>query len=84
MQIVLDQNLIAESVVDKTNGSFGGKIGIFGSIFGCWHKRIGRPISTNKGSYRTCIECGARKKFDPENYKTLGTFYYPPSVSSRP
>lgn len=81
MQAVLDQNQIAESIVDRTNGSFGEKIGLFGKIFGCWHKRLGRPISTSKGSYRACLECGARKEFDAKSFMTLGTFYYPPSVS---
>ncbi len=34
MQAVFEQNRIAESTLDRTNGAFGNKIGIFGKIFG--------------------------------------------------
>jgi hypothetical protein len=81
MQGILDQNVIAESLVDKTNGSFGSKIGLFVKIFGCWHKELSRPFTNKKGSYRACLNCGARKHFDVKSFKTLGTFYYPPSVT---
>ncbi len=81
MQAVLEQNSIAERVIDRTESSFGRKIGLFGKIFGCWHRDLSRPFSSKKGSYRACLECGARKEFDISNFKTLGTFYYPPSVS---
>lgn len=81
MQAAFDQNLIAESLVTKTNGAFGKKIGIFGKLFGCWHKELSRPFRNKTGSYRVCIDCGARKEFDISSFKTLGTFYYPPSVS---
>ena len=84
MQGILEQNMIAERVNDRTNGSFGRKIGVFGKLFGCWHKELTRPFTTKKGSYRSCLNCGARKEFDTKNFKTLGTFYYPPSVASRP
>ena len=83
MQGILEQNMIAERVNDRTNGSFGRKIGVFGKLFGCWHKELTRPFTTKKGSYRSCLNCGARKEFDTKNFKTLGTFYYPPSVASR-
>lgn len=81
MQTFLEQNLIAAAVIDRTNGSFGRKIGVFGKLFGCWHKELSRPFTNKKGSYRTCLICGARKEFDTKSFKTLGTFYYPPSVA---
>jgi len=81
MQAVLEQNFIAERVIDKTEGSFGDKIGIFGKVFGCWHKRISRPFTNKKSSYRACLDCGARKRFDSESFKTVGPFHYPPAVS---
>ena len=84
MQGILEQNLIAERVLDRTNSSFGPKIGLVAKLFGCWHKELTRPFTTKKGSYRSCLDCGARAEFDTESFKTLGTFYYPPSVSSRP
>jgi hypothetical protein len=62
--------------VDDT--MFGKKVGLFGKIFGCGHKEISRPFSNGKVGYRTCLECGARKHFDPETLETFGGFYYPP------
>jgi len=78
----LEQNAIAASVIDRTSGSFGEKIGIMASLFGCWHKRLTRPISDRNSAYCACLECGARKKFNTESFETSGPFYYPPSVSS--
>jgi hypothetical protein len=81
MQGILEQNIIAASLIDRTRGSFGGKIGIVASVFGCWHKRLTRPISDKNNSYRACLECGARRKFDTYEFKTSGPFYYPPLVN---
>ena len=61
---------------------FGEKVGIFAKIFGCEHKNISRPFTAGGTSYRTCLQCGARKQFDSETLKTFGSFYYPPIVRS--
>jgi hypothetical protein len=82
MQPFLEQNFIADSVINKTNTNFGGRIGIVATVFGCQHRRLGRPFTTNRESYRSCLQCGARKHFDSENLKTFGSFYYPPIVSA--
>lgn len=84
MQAVLEQNVVAERVIDRTNGLFGKKIGVLVKLFGCRHRQLTRPFTNRQGSYRACLNCGARKEFDIKSFKTLGTFYYPPSVSSRP
>lgn len=81
MQIVLDQNNIAEMIINKTSGIFGDKIGVFGKVFGCWHKKMSRPFTNRKGSYRSCLDCGARRPFDPNSFITYGAFYYPPKIS---
>lgn len=81
MEAVLDQGRIAEAILNRTNGAFGSKIGIFGKIFGCWHKQMTRPFTNRNASYRACLNCGARKKFDTKTLKTFGPFYYPPAVS---
>jgi hypothetical protein len=81
MQAILEQNLIAERVLDRPDSSFGPKIGLIAQLLGCWHKELGRPFTSKKVSYRACLECGARAEFDTESFKTLGTFYYPPSVA---
>lgn len=81
MQAILDQNLIADTVINRTEGLFGDKIGIFGKIFGCWHKELSRPFTAKRSSYRACLDCGARKRFDSDSLRTIGPFYYPPAVS---
>jgi hypothetical protein len=84
MQLFLQPNLTVKRVVDRKGSSPGQKIGIMGKIFGCWHKDLTRPFTENKRSYRVCTECGARREFDTKTFKTLGTFYYPPSVNVQP
>ncbi len=81
MEAALDQGRIAEAILNRTNGAFGGKIGVFGKVFGCWHKQMTRPFTNRNASYRACLNCGARKKFDTKTLKTYGPFYYPPSIS---
>jgi len=46
-------------------------------IFGCWHIRMSRPFSRGNETYRTCVACGARRRFDLEQWKMVGPFYYP-------
>ena len=81
MELVLDQNRLTEVATFSNDRVFGEKIGIMGKLFGCWHKELSRPFSNRKSSYRACLNCGAMKRFDTENLKTFGPFYYPPVVS---
>lgn len=81
MQAILEQNRIAETIIDRTDEAFGRKIGLLAALFGCWHKEISRPFTIGKDSYRACLHCGARKHFDPQTLKTYGSFHYPPAVS---
>ncbi|HUF05573.1 MAG TPA: hypothetical protein VMM38_15540 [Aridibacter sp.] len=69
----------SESAMEKE--VFGKRIGVVARLFGCRHKDLGRPFSDGKVSYRSCISCGARKRFDTETLVTHRTFYYPPMAS---
>lgn len=80
MEVILEQNYIAKETINRTNGAFGEKIGVVGAWFGCWHKELSRPFSNAKESYRTCLSCGARRRFSTETLKTFGSFYYPPTI----
>lgn len=80
MQAVLEQNTIAESVVNRADDAFGGKIGLLGKLFGCWHKQLSRPFTIGRASYCACLNCGARKRFDTETLRTFGAFHYPPQL----
>ena len=79
---VLEQNLIAERYINRTDALFGERIGFLGQLFGCWHKRLTRPFTTRRSSYRACLDCGARRHFDTETLTTSGPFYYPPVVKA--
>jgi hypothetical protein len=81
MQAVLEQKLMTGPVVNQRSDERMRKIGFFGSLFGCWHKRLTRPISDNASTYQTCVECGARRRFDIENFSATGPFYYPENVN---
>lgn len=81
MQGILEQNRIAEQTINRTIGAFGEKIGLFSKLFGCWHNNLSRPFTNKKASYRACLSCGARKKFDTSALKTVGPFYYPPAIT---
>lgn len=59
---------------------FGQKMGLVTKIFGCWHSNISRPFVEGKTAYRSCLECGARKRFIPETLETRGGFYFPPVI----
>ena len=82
MQAVLEQKLITGPVTTTRSEEKMRKIGLFGSLFGCWHKRLTRPISDNRSTYQTCVECGARRRFDTENFTASGPFYYPANIGA--
>ena len=64
------------------NHVFGKKLGLMVTLFGCWHNNVGRPFVQGQTAYRSCLDCGARKQFNPETLETLGTFYFPPVVKA--
>ena len=64
---------------ETDNRVFGKKVGFLTKFFGCEHKNISRPFIAGQISYRTCLQCGARKQFNTETFKTFGDFYYPPA-----
>ena len=81
MKLKLKRNRTTSTLLKRNEQAFGEKIGIMGKIFGCWHKELSRPFTNQKASYRACLHCGALKRFEPETLKTVGPFYYPPTIS---
>jgi hypothetical protein len=45
-------------------------------LFGCWHVEMSRPFTRDGESYRACLECGARRKFDSTRWEMVGAYYY--------
>ena len=52
-------------------------------VFGCWHSEMSRPFTHDGESYRACLECGARRKFDSAKWEMVGAYYYDVPESSR-
>jgi len=44
--------------------------------FGCWHLQMGRPMTWAGETYRACLDCGARRRFDPERWLMYGPYYF--------
>jgi hypothetical protein len=47
-------------------------------LFGCWHREMSRPFSIQGQTYRTCLDCGARRQFNLGRWEMTGDFYYRP------
>jgi hypothetical protein len=80
MQAVLEQELMTGPIAVKAANEKIRKVGLFSSLFGCWHPRLTRPISDNDSTYQTCVECGARRLFDTDTFTPTGSFYYPAKI----
>lgn len=46
-------------------------------VVGCWHLNMSRPFTREGETYRACMACGARRRFDTERWETVGAYYYP-------
>ncbi len=55
----------------------GRRLSIAATLFGCWHGNLSRPITVEGETYRTCLGCGARRRFDSESMKPIGPYYFP-------
>lgn len=75
-QNVADKSRSAANKIDSN--VFGRKMGLIAKLFGCWHYDLSRPFVQGKTAYRSCLQCGARKLFDPETLQTHGSFHFPP------
>ncbi|HEY8188985.1 MAG TPA: hypothetical protein VIF64_23155 [Pyrinomonadaceae bacterium] len=59
------------------NNPSGGAIGhLITRLFGCWHKEMSRPFSSQGQTYRSCLRCGARRQFNLGRWEMQGRFYY--------
>ena len=48
---------------------------LVGRFFGCWHSELSRPFTFEGESYRMCLDCGARRRFIPATWTSVGTYY---------
>ena len=45
-------------------------------LFGCWHLEMGSPITLGGETYRACLDCGARRRFDADDWNMCGPYYF--------
>jgi hypothetical protein len=45
---------------------------VLGRVLGCWRHDLSRPFSRGGTTYRVCLKCGMRRKFDLVSWKTHG------------
>jgi hypothetical protein len=64
------------SKVLRSNPSGGGIGGWITRLLGCWHRDMSRPFSRGGQAYRTCLSCGASRKFNVGRWEMQGEFYY--------
>lgn len=56
----------SEAGIERESGR---RMGLLASLFGCWHRKVCRPITRDGRTFIVCIRCGARKRYDPENLR---------------
>jgi len=81
-----EQAIMANNSRVLQNIPSGGGIGWITRLLGCWHKEMSRPFSNKGQAYRTCLNCGASRKFNVGRWEMQGRFYYarPNAGSLRP
>lgn len=78
VEAVLEQAGIARSGFMK--GRAGRVERVLRRVFGCWHRRMSLPFTRGGETYRTCVDCGARRRYDLEQWRMVGPFYRPGEV----
>jgi hypothetical protein len=48
----------------------------FRRILGCRHSQMSRPYTVNDEPYRTCLECGARRRLDRHSWTSQHAYYF--------
>src|SRR5580698_9514332 len=43
---------------------------------GCWHGKMGWPVTVQGYSYQVCLSCGAMRLFDENTFSAHGPFRY--------
>ena len=74
------QNLKFKETLDER--VFGKKLGLASRLLGCQHRRLTRPFGSGGSAYMSCLECGARKHFNPDTLEASKGFYSPPAIEA--
>jgi len=52
-------------------------------VFKCRHREMSRPFTRSGETYRACLDCGARRRFDTDNFRMTGPYYFQPPNEKR-
>ena len=72
-QAIIDNHSNIRQIAPPLSGGIGGWLT---SLLGCRHKKMSRPFSSQGQTYRTCLECGARRQFNVGRWEMQGDSYY--------
>jgi hypothetical protein len=75
-------NTLVPSIECRQNGLYDFAISVrnlVSRLFGCWHNELSRPFTFEGESYRMCLRCGARRRFVPATWTSVGTYYRKPA-----
>jgi hypothetical protein len=67
-QTRIDQSGLIRGCVSRVNK-------VFRRVLGCWHRHMSLPFTRGNETYRTCVDCGARRRFDLDQWTMVGAFY---------
>lgn len=81
---------IVEAVIEQTRTRHLGLVtdrlsrvkNVFRLVLGCWHRHMSLPFTRGNETYRTCVDCGARRRFDLDQWTMVGGFYRPQDQST--
>ena len=69
---------IPESEFLQLNGGIlAGLKYLISRLTGCSHRKLTRPFTHGKQTYRVCLGCGMHRDFDLRKWKSTGRFYSP-------
>ena len=74
MEVALQQTRVDQS--GFITGRISGVNNAFRRLLGCWHRHMSLPFTRGNETYRTCVDCGARRRFDLEQWTMIGAFYH--------
>ena len=75
MQVLVERSSL--ETWSFTPGRLGQIRKVVNRVFGCWHLRLSLPFTRGDETYQTCISCGARRRYDLDQWTAVGGFYYP-------
>ena len=83
-EVAIVEAVLQEARVDQAGFIDHNRVSnVFRRVLGCWHRHMSLPFTRGNETYRTCVDCGARRRFDLEQWRMVGDFYRPDNRSAK-